>query len=280
MGLDQVAAQRGYHRSLYQALWDWQAASAAIERGQLRGMDLLGHFGTAGCDLVVAAIEQHRVGRPMRLVELGSGLGGVQRYVLSALAQRHVDVESAVGCELVVDHCVQAARIPGGPAWSPVATSVAALGLGSRTVDVVFATGSASHFTDMAATVREAHRILRPGGLLTFTEEVSLAGPAGEPSDEFRTLHPPDVFGTATPDDRRAQLAAAGFHRVELRDLSEWAADLLRKRLLALRVRRAAVAEVYGAEQTATIVATLTAAREEIVHGRLMPAQVVAIAGR
>jgi cyclopropane fatty-acyl-phospholipid synthase-like methyltransferase len=213
----------------------------------------------------------------LRLAEFGSGLGGVLRYVRDALDARDIPVDLAVGCDLVVEHC-RLAREIGLSRCFPVGTSVSQVGIRSATLDVVFATGAVSHFADMAATLAEAHRILRPGGLLTFTEEVSLVGPAGEPSVEFRDLHPPDVFATATPHQRRTQLADAGFVEVAMRDLGEWAATLLRRRLLALRVQRAAVGQVYGVDETARIVATLAAARAEIVAGRLAPAHVVAFA--
>jgi SAM-dependent methyltransferase len=284
VALDQIAAQRGYHHSLYQALWDWPVAAGVIGRSRLRGMDLLGHFGAPGCDLIVDAIAGNPPDRPLRLAELGSGIGGVLRYVLPALTEtRNVDVAFAVGCELVTEHCRLAGEIgpadAGGPPCFHVGTSVAQPGIRSAAFDVVFATGAVSHFADMAATLAQAHRILRPGGLLTFTEEVSLAGPAGPPSAEFRASHPADVFAIATVDERRAQLAAAGFVDVVVRDLGEWAATLLHRRLLALRVQRAAVAEVYGADETQRIADTLAAARTEIAQGRLTPAHVTAVAG-
>lgn len=284
MTVDQIAAQRGYHRSLYQALWDWPAAEEAIGRTRLRGMDLLGHFGAPGCDLILDVIAENAPDRPLRLAEFGSGIGGVLRYVLGALTrERGVRVDFAVGCELVAEHCRLARDIGldtvDQPRCFPVRTSVAEVGIAPMALDVVFATGAVSHFADMAATIAEAHRILRPGGLLTFTEEVSLAGPAGEPSAEFRALHPPEVFALATIAERRAQLDEAGFVDVVVRDLSEWAATLLHRRLLALRVQRAVVAEIYGAEETARIADTLTVARTEISQGRLMPAHVTAVAG-
>src|SRR5205807_9642244 len=132
-----VAAQRGYHRSLYQALWDWPAAEQVIGRTRLRGMDLLGHFGAPGCDLILDAIAAslaNPTDRPLRLAELGSGIGGVLRYVLGALTgERNVPVDFAVGCELVAEHCLLAkdiGRDAEGPRSFPVRTSVAQVGIG------------------------------------------------------------------------------------------------------------------------------------------------------
>jgi SAM-dependent methyltransferase len=279
--MDDVLAQTGYHRALYQALWDWPSAERAITRTGLHGVDMLGHFGAPGCDLIVESIVERAPRGPLRLAELGSGLGGVLRHLLPALDGR-VPVAFAVGCELVEEHCRLAGVIGRGAAGPPafmVCTSVARPGIRRDALDVVLASGAASHFSDMAATLREAHRVLRPGGLLTFTEEVSLTGPAGEPSAAFRALHPPDVFFTATWPQRRTQLEVAGFAGIEMRDLSDWAATLLHRRLLALRVQRRAVAEIYGEAATKRIADTLAAAREEITQGRLAPAHVVATAG-
>lgn len=283
MARDQVAAQQDYHHALYQALWDWPATERTIGRARLRGMDLLGHFGAAGCDLILDAIAGHAPDRPLRLAELGSGIGGVLRYVLPALTrERDVPVEFAVGCELVAEHGRLATEIgetAAGPPCFHIGTSVSSIGLRPGVFDVVFATGSVSHFADMAATLGEAHRILRPGGLLTCTEEVSLIGPNGPPSAEFRALHPSGVFAMATVDERRAQLAGTGFVDVVVRDLSEWAATLLHRRLLALRVQRAAVAAVYGTAEARRIADTLAVARAEIMNGNLVPAHIIATAG-
>jgi SAM-dependent methyltransferase len=279
---DQIVVQAGYHRSLYEALWDWPQAVQAITSSGLQGMDLLGHFGAAGCDLVGEVIVERAPRHPLRLAELGSGIGGVLRHVLSTLDGR-VPVELAVGCELVEAHCRLAGRIDRGAAAGPrpraVCTSVERVALASGGLDVVFASGAVSHFADMAAVLAQARRVLRPGGLLTFTEEVSLLGSGGAPSSEFRAMHPAEVFFTATWQERRGQLDAAGFVDVDMRDLSEWAAALLRRRLLAMRVHRRAVADVYGETQTQQIVDTLSSAREEITSGRLAPAQVIATAG-
>ena len=275
---DLAASQAAYHHALYRALWDWPAASTSIAASRLQGMDLLGHFGLAGCELILEAIADHAPPGPLRLAELGSGLGGGLRALLPRLRER-VPVELAIGIELVEEHCQLARRIgktAGEPPWFQVCASVEAAGLRDGCLDLVYATGSASHFADMAAVLREAHRLLRPGGLLTFTEEVSLLGAAGVPSEEFRELHPPAVFAAATWEERRGQLERAGFSAVVMRDLREWAANLLRRRLLALRVNRGEVAHVYGEAETERIAATLSVAREEIAAGRLAPAHVTA----
>jgi SAM-dependent methyltransferase len=278
MPSDQAATQAVYHRSLYHALWNWPETREPATGSHLRGVDMLGHFGAPGCDLILDSIVAYAPSAPVRLAEIGSGMGGVLRYLIPELAGQ-VPVALAVGCELVEEHCRLAMGMgapAGGQPVLPVCTSAQRMGIRTGALDVAFASGAASHFRDMGAVLTEAHRVLRPAGLLTFTEEVSLF--TAEPSAEFRRLHPPAVFASATWEQRRAQLGAAGFTGIVMRDLSEWAATLLHRRLLALRVQRRAVAAVYGEAEAQRIADTLAAARAEILAGRLRPAHVTAIA--
>lgn len=276
-----AVAQADYHHRLYQALWDEAAAADAVTAGGMTGLDQMGHFGTAGCDLIAERLAERLAGRlagqPVTLLELGSGFGGALRYVLGKL-DGTLDVRLAIGADLILQHCrVMAAMgssAPGQAAGTAVCTSVSALGLRSETFDAVFGTGSVSHFPDMKQTLAEAFRVLRPGGLLTFVEEVSLV--AGPVSDAFRAYHPPGVFFEASLAERQSQLASCGFCDIEVADLSGWAAALLHKRLLALRVYRQNVDRAYGQEQAAEIAGTLSAARSEIAAGNITPVHVTA----
>lgn len=270
-------AQAAYHDELYHALWEGHPPREApgevrLSDGfSLRGLDQFGHFGSAGCDLLVESIAGAVAG-PVRVLEFGCGIGGALRHMVSALGARGVAVDLAAGLDAVHRHCAQMRAL--GPGQPVVCTSVDAVGLRATSFDVVFMSGSASHFAGMATALAEAARVLRPGGLLTFTEEVSLI--AGSPSRRFRQLHPPTVFAAATPDERLAQLHAAGFTGVELRDLRDWALSTLRKRLLAMRLYRPALDSFYGTTETQRIVDTVTSAREEIDAGRIIPAHIVA----
>jgi SAM-dependent methyltransferase len=262
-----IEAQAGYHRHLYEAMWLPEVARDAAAGVAVAGLDQMGHFGTAGCDLVADAVLARLGKGPIALLELGCGFGGALRYLLGRL-----DGDPAIGVDIVLDHC-RVMRTIGGPAV-PVCGSASALGLRAGAVDAVVASGSFSHFADPAAVLAEVARALRPGGVLSFVEEVSLL--AAPPTARFRELHPTGVFTEARWAEREKQLAACGFTDVVRVDLSGWARELLTKRLLAMRLYRGQIVACYGAAQTDEIVATLTATRDEIAAGILTPAHVTA----
>jgi SAM-dependent methyltransferase len=263
---------------MYRALWD-PAAGWRIRVSQLKGLDQTGHFGSDGCDLIVSTIEECALPEPMRMIELGSGFGGALRYVVDRLGgSRRVGL--AVGLELIQDHCRLAERLnrtfDAGGLLPMICTSVDAPGIVSAAFDVVFSTGAMSHFDTASAVIGEAYRMLRPGGVLTFTEEVSVMGEAGEPSSAFQSLHPSSVFGRTTKAQRLDQLMSAGFVDVTVAEIGAWAAAVLRRRLFALRVQRPAVERFYGEDEARRIVDTLAAVRQEIVEDRLRPIHVMA----
>lgn len=277
-----IAGQRDYHRTLFAAFDGWEAlweklvdltGSRSVDG--LLGMDQMGHFGPHGCDRVVDAVIRRARGRPARLCELGSGFGGALRHVLHRLP----GVDVALGVELVLDHCRVGRRIGRslGSRAGAVCGSVTALPVRSGSLDVVFAAGSVPHFADMAGALREAHRALRPGGLVVFTEEVSLVRAGAAVSERFRRSHPEGVFFLSSPDRRLRQLADAGFRDVELEDLTIWACDLLRDRVRAARLLRGTTEWVLGEAETARAIETLEAARAEFERGALQPALVSAV---
>lgn len=281
------SGQRGrqyrYHRELFPALHDWERTERSIVEftggtgpDGLLGLDQMGHFGPQGCDLVADAIAVRGAvgGSPVALCELGSGFGGALRYTVDRLAGRGVRVRAAYGVDLVAEHCAVSRRISraqGRTGMAELCASAAAVPLRGASLDVVVVTGSMPHFPEPEAVVREAARLLRPGGLFVLTEEVSLTPGEEGPSDAFRAVHPPDVFFTTPVRDRLGQLDRAGFACVLRRDLTEWAGALLAERLKVLRIFRGSVAGIYGDASAELIRTTLTTARDEYLAGRLLP---------
>lgn len=288
---EQRETQYAYHRELFPALHDWERTERSIVEftGQagpsgLLGLDQMGHFGPQGCDLVADAVRDRAVSAswtpPVALCELGSGFGGALRYTVDRLASMGVPVRRAFGVELVAEHVAVSRRISerhGFVQVTEVCAPATEVPLPGGSLDVVVVTGSMPHFPDPRAVLQEAARLLRPGGTLVLTEEVSLTPASAPPSREFHRTHPEGVFFTTPLPDRLRQLAEAGFTDVGRRDLMPWAVELLAERLKVVRLFRGSIAGIYGEEATDLIRATLTAARAEYRAGRLLPSLITAV---
>ncbi|UNS95061.1 hypothetical protein MMF93_00240 [Streptomyces tubbatahanensis] len=64
-----------------------------------------------------------------------------------------------------------------------------------------------------------------------------------------------------------------------MRELGEWAADVLRTRWLSMRVNREKLVAVYGERQQKAVLETIATALSEIRRGTVMPALVAARRG-
>lgn len=280
----QEELQRRHHIETFGSLYQWDTASerivdlsgAATQAGLL-GLDQLSHFGPNGCDLIVDEILK-MPGSPSLLCELGSGFGGAVRHVTDRLAGRGRRI-SAVGIELVPLHCRIARQISEmvGVAPHTVCADAARLPLRSGAVDIVMSTGSVPHFPRVGMVLREAARVLRPGGHLVLTEEVSLLRDPDVPLPaEFRRLHPVGVFFLTTAEHRDQQLSAAGFTDVRQRSLLPWAVDLMTDRIKALKLFRGTVEGIFGVDETVRIIDSLKVSRDMYRSGLLIPRLTIA----
>ncbi|MFE2523293.1 class I SAM-dependent methyltransferase [Streptomyces sp. NPDC059382] len=288
-GAGPPTGQRGvqfrYHRELFPALHDWERTERSIvefsgEEGPagLLGLDQMGHFGPQGCDLVAEAVIAHGTG-PLDVCELGSGFGGALRYTVDRIATGGLRVRRAHGVDLVLEHCAVSRDInrgQGRTGMTAICASATAVPLPGASLDVVWVTGSMPHFPAPGEVLREAGRLLRPGGLLVLTEEVSLTPGGAEPSEAFRATHPRGVFFTTPLDVRLRDLVRAGFTDVVHLDLTRWAVALLTDRLKVVRLFRGSVSAIYGAAPADLIRDTLDAARTEFLAARLSPALITA----
>ncbi|MEU3059856.1 methyltransferase domain-containing protein [Streptomyces subrutilus] len=282
----QRGAQYRYHRDLFPALHDWERTERSIvefsgEEGPagLLGLDQMGHFGPQGCDLVASAVIDHG-GGPLDLCELGSGFGGALRYTVDKITASGLTVRRAHGVDLVPEHCAVSRNInhaQGRTGTTDICASATAVPLPDASLDVVLVTGSMPHFPAPGEVLREAGRLLRRGGLLVLTEEVSLTPGGDGPSEPFRATHPRGVFFTTPLADRLRELERAGFADVVHRDLTRWAVALLTDRLKVVRIFRGSVAGIYGPASADLIRDTLDAARTEFLAGRLSPALITAL---
>jgi SAM-dependent methyltransferase len=281
----EVADQARYHHDLFAALyrWDevWEVAVDIAEASNAPRLhlDQLGHFGAPGVELVAERLLAASEDPPSRVVELGCGFGGVLRHMRSLLAARGAE-PALIGVDFVPDHCAVAEKIGrslGDTAPTILTADVRELPLRSMSVDAVFACGSASHFSNMDTVLAEASRVLRPRGVLALTEEVSLR-PAGGAKVGARFLrhHPAEVFPSASPAERRAEIDGAGLDVEAFESLTGWALPLLRQRVRALRFLGPCATRMFGAEAAQRLAETLESAADEYERESIQPSLIVA----
>jgi len=174
------------------------------------------------------------VGATTRLLDLCAGLGGPARFLAS---RRSCQV---VALELNASRAAGAARLTrlvGLEARVRVVRGDATrLPLGSRRFDACLSQEAFLHIEDKAAVLREAHRVLVPGGRLAFTDWV--ARPALGDAERRRLREWMAAATLQTLDTYRGLLGGAGFTAVTADDLAdEWRA-VLRARLEMFRAMR------------------------------------------
>ena len=169
-----------------------------------------------------------------RVLDLCAGLGGPARFLASRRGC------AVVALELHPARAAGAARLTSlvrlGRRVRVVRGDATALPFAAGRFDACLSQEALLHIADKPAVLREAHRVLAPGGRLVFTDWVARHGLA---DGERRRL---DEWMAATTlqsvDGYRGLLGAAGFRGVAAEDLAdEWRA-VLRRRLEMFRAMR------------------------------------------
>jgi ubiquinone/menaquinone biosynthesis C-methylase UbiE len=222
-------------------------ARLSARRGRLEGLtpeDLFehdqDHYG--GLEVVDALADRAAIAPGSHVADFCAGLGGPARY----LAHRHGAIVTCI--ELNAD------RAPG--AWDltrrvglservrVVRGDVMKVPLASATMDAVISQEALLHVPDKAAALREAHRILKPGGRLAFTDWAEHRRlDADDYASLWEGIAAQSLQGFA---GYRALLQQAGFQVLAVEDLTaDWAVILEQRfamyRALREETRRAGV---------------------------------------
>jgi sarcosine/dimethylglycine N-methyltransferase len=209
------------------------------ERGGLAGVqpsDLWphdqDHYGGLPANEALAQRAMLAPGR--RVADFCAGLGGPARYYAHVYGVEVTAIEltpaRAAGAKRLNDLVGLTDRV------RVVQGDVANTELPDGEIDAVVSQEAFLHLPDKASVLREARRILRPGGRLAFSDlirHVSL-----EPSDADLLWEGMAIQPIETLESYRALLEAAGFAIVSLEDLTEELRSVLRQRFAMYQVMR------------------------------------------
>lgn len=267
MGDERDAVTRNYGRGdvLGRLLAEIGAAGgspARLRAPDLRRLDQL-HGGGFAATEAMAAFARLRPG--MRVLDAGSGLGGVSRYLAD---EWDCEVEAVdltpefVAAQAELDRlCGLAGRIRVRVA------SVTALPFADSTFDLVWSHYVAMNVADKAALAAEAFRVLRPGGRLAFA--MLALGPAGEPEYPMPWAREREASFLVTPEALRATFEGAGFRIVAERQPPPGAAPTpARMGDEGLAPKTAAMGDDMAAREANS--------RRAVAEGRLVPLMLLA----
>jgi sarcosine/dimethylglycine N-methyltransferase len=190
------------------------------------------HYG--GLAAVDALARLAGIDARARVLDLCAGLAGPARFLASRRGCRVVAVELNAGRAVGAARLTRLVRLH--LRVRVVRGDATALPLASGRFDACVSQEALLHIADKAAVLREAHRVLAPGGRLAFTDWV--ARPALGDGERRRLRDWMAAITLQTLDGYRTLLGAAGFRTVMVEDLTDQWRAILRGRLEMFRAMR------------------------------------------
>ena len=179
------------------------------------------YVNAAAAEVVTWAAEGRHPDRPLRVLEVGAGVGGTTVDVLEALGPVPLDyLFTDVSTFFLTDARRRFADRPGlRYGLFDINTDATAQGVEPGTVDVVLSANVLHNAHDIGATLRGFGRLLAPGGLLVFVETTR---------EIHQILTSMQFLMSARPGGDRpgARDRRAGTDRIFL-DESQWREELL-----------------------------------------------------
>ncbi len=161
-----------------------------------------------------------------RVLDVGCGIGGPARYLAKTFGCRVTGIDltadfiaaarlltARMGLAGLIDYeCANATRLP----------------FEDAAFDVVWSQNVTMNIEDRAGFCAGVHRVLRPGGVFTLTEQCQ--GPNGAPDFPLPWARDPSYSFLVTPERTRADVEGAGFRITEWRDIAKIRAESDRAR--------------------------------------------------
>jgi sarcosine/dimethylglycine N-methyltransferase len=169
-----------------------------------------------------------------RVLDLCAGLGGPARFLASRRGCAVVAVELNAGRAAGAARLTRLVRLHGRV--RVVRGDATVLPFAAARFDACLSQEALLHIADKAAVLREAHRVLAPGGRLAFTDWVARAS-LGD-GERRRLREWMAAVTLQTLDAYRAMLGATGFAAVTAEDLTDEWRTVLRARLQMFRAMR------------------------------------------
>jgi len=169
-----------------------------------------------------------------RVLDLCAGLGGPARFVASRRGCQVIAVELNAGRAAGAARLTRLVRLHAQV--RVVRGDALALPFAASRFEAVLSQEALLHIGDKAGVLREAHRVLAPGGRLAFSDWI--ARPSLGDGERRRLAEWMAAVTLQTLDGYRALLGAVGFHAVAAEDLTDEWRTILRDRLRMFRAMR------------------------------------------
>lgn len=212
--VDRHYASAGIAERILAALRAANGPDAPVTPETLAPVDHFHGHGVAATGELVALLDPQP---GEHILDIGSGIGGPARWIAAKFGCR------ITGVDLTPEFCEAARALNAACGMTDRVTivegSALALPLPDAAFDRAYSQNVVMNIADKPRFYREAFRVLRPGGVLALSNVC--AGPAGEPYFPVAWATTRETSFLATPEETRADLAAAGFEIVTFHDTTD-----------------------------------------------------------
>jgi SAM-dependent methyltransferase len=160
------------------------------------------------------------------MLEIASGSGGPSLYAARKTGCRVTGIDANPAGVGTAEHLAAEFGLSDRVSFQ-VGDAASALPFRDGSFDAVMCVDSMNHFPNRLDVLREWHRVLAPGRRAVFTDPVVVSGPVTNADLETRASIGLFLFVPAGVNERL--IAEAGFHLVEIQDVSSTAATVARR---------------------------------------------------